>query len=147
MWKTLAFSCLILGASGAIAAGAADVIAARQANFKQIGKANKGIMDELKNPAPSVPVLQANAKTLATLAPQVVRWFPAGSGPESGATTKALPAIWQQNAKFKEAAANFATATRNLNAAAASGDIARIRAAYGAVGGTCKGCHETFRGR
>ena len=137
----------VVVATCAIAAKPADTIAARQANYKQIGKAMKGIGDELKKPEPSVPVIQASAKTIVGLAPHVLKWFPKGSGPESGIKTSALPAVWEKWPEFKVAAVNMLTASKALNAAAATGDLAKIKPAVGALGGTCKGCHDTFKSK
>jgi cytochrome c556 len=135
----------LVAAGAALAATPADVINARHQNYKQIGKAMKGIGDELKNGSPSLPTIQANAKTIATLAPQLPGWFPKGTGPESGVKTEALPAIWQNNADFQVAAKNFAVAAQNLNAIAAKGDLTQIADAQRALGGTCKSCHDRFR--
>jgi cytochrome c556 len=132
------------GHSGATSEGA-RAAEAREANFKKIAKANKAIGDELKKPSPAIAILQANAGTIDQLAPQVPHWFPAGSGPESGARTEALPAIWQRPEDFARKAADFAAAARTLQAAAAGGDIANVWAAAPAVGASCKGCHEQFR--
>jgi cytochrome c556 len=134
-------------ATCAIAAKPADTIAARQANYKQIGKAMKGIGDELKNPEPAVPVIQGSAKTIVGLAPHVLKWFPKGTGPEAGLKTGALPIIWEKWPDFKIAAVKMLTASKALDAAAATGDLAKIKPAVGALGGTCKGCHETFRAK
>lgn len=124
-----------------------EVIAARQSNYKRIGRANKAINDELRKSAPSMQVIQANAATLDTLAPRLTSWFPRGSGPEAGVKTAALPVIWQRIPEFKADAANFANAAHNLRAAAASGDVNRVRAATAALGQTCRTCHETFRAK
>ena len=129
------------------AATAAGVISARQGNYKQIGKANKAINDELRKPAPAIAVIQANAVILDTLAPRIPSWFPKGTGPEAGVKTAALPAIWQRNPEFQAAARNFAIAAHNFRAAAASGDMNRVRAALPAVGTSCRSCHETFRAK
>ncbi len=137
----------VVVATCAIAAKPADTIAARQANYKQIGKAMKGIGDELKKPEPSVPVIQASAKTIVGLAPHVLKWFPKGSGPESGVKTGALPVVWEKWPEFKVSAVNMLTASKALNAAAATGDLAKIKPAVGALGGTCKGCHDTFKSK
>ncbi|UVO52601.1 cytochrome c [Sphingomonas sp. SUN039] len=137
----------VVVATCAIAAKPADVIAARQANYKQIGKAMKGIGDELRKPEPSVPVIQASAKTIVGLAPHVLKWFPKGTGPEAGVKTGALPAVWEKWPDFKIAAVKMFAASKALDAAAATGDLAKIKPAVGALGGTCKGCHETFRAK
>jgi cytochrome c556 len=117
----------------------------REKNFKQIAKANKAIQDELKKPAPDVATIRASAGRLEGLAKQIPSWFPAGSGPQEGVKTEALPAIWEQGPKFSAAAARLAQTTTALNAAAAGGDLAAIRAAAPEVGASCKGCHDSFR--
>lgn len=132
--------------TAAWAATPAENITARQNDFKQMGRAQKAIGDELKKAAPDVAVIRTNAATLANLAPQLRRWFPRGTGKESGAKTGALPEIWQQTARFNASANQLNNATRGLQRAAAGGNLAQIRAAVPPVGGACKGCHDTFKG-
>jgi cytochrome c556 len=134
-------------APAAAMANAAAAIEARQANFKAIGRANKAIQDELKKPRPSVEVIRENAAALERAAQQIPRGFPAGSGPEAGVKTEALPAIWRDPQGFSEAAGRNLAAVRALRAAAEAGDLARVRAAAGDVGPTCKACHDRFRGK
>src|SRR3954463_1906914 len=54
----------------------------------------------------------------------------------------ALPAIYNEPAKFKEAADHFQTEASKLVAVSKSGDEAAVKAQIGAVGKTCGGCHE-----
>lgn len=122
-------------------------IAARQAEFKRIGAANKAIGDQLKQSAPSAEIVRTNAAIIARLAPQVPSWFPAGSGAVAGEETEALPAIWERNEEFTLRAADFARAADALEAAASAGDSAQIRAASEALGQTCKSCHTVFRAK
>jgi cytochrome c556 len=131
--------------AAAPATNPAEVIKAREAHYKEIGKAMKGIGDELKKSAPDVKVIQANAATIDRLAPQVPGWFPAGTGPESGVKTEARAEIWSKPQDFSAAAANFATAAKQFNATAQTGDLAAIGAAMKQLGGSCKGCHDKFR--
>ncbi len=139
---------LALGASGAaLAADMAGVIQARQAHYKAIGAANKGIFDELNKPAPQIPVIQGYARQLDQLAPQVPSWFPLGSGPESGVKTRAKAEIWTEAAAFKTAAAGFAAAARHFDVTAAGGDIGAIRAEYPTLTKTCGNCHSQFRAK
>jgi len=138
---------LILAASaGAVAAAdMASVIQARQANYKQIVKASKGIYDALNGPAPQIQLIQGYAHTLDTLAPQVPSWFPAGSGPEAGVKTGAKPDIWARPAEFHADAAAFAAEAHKFDQVAASGDLAAIRGEFPNLGKTCKTCHDSFR--
>ena len=59
--------------------------------------------------------------------------------------TAALPAIWSDNAKFREAADRLQSETSKLYAVSRSGDEAAVKAQIGAVGKACGGCHESFR--
>jgi len=134
-------------AAGAAAADALSVLQARQAHYKEIGKAAKALGEQLKSGAPSLPVVQAAAKQIDALAPQVPSWFPAGSGPAAGVKTQAKAEIWAKPDEFKHDAATFAEAAHKLDLVAASGDLGAIRAQAQAMGQTCKTCHEAFRER
>ncbi len=59
--------------------------------------------------------------------------------------TAALPAIWSDSAKFREAADRLQSETSKLYAVSRSGDEAAVKAQIGAVGKACGGCHESFR--
>src|SRR3954466_5069326 len=57
----------------------------------------------------------------------------------------ALPAIYEQTDKFKEAASRLENESHKLYQVAQSGDEAAVKAQIGAVGKSCGGCHESFR--
>jgi len=57
----------------------------------------------------------------------------------------ALPAVWSEGAKFKEAQDNFQKAVQALVAISRGGDEAAQKTAIGALGKTCGGCHQNFR--
>jgi cytochrome c556 len=60
--------------------------------------------------------------------------------------TAALPAIWNEPAKFKEAQEKFQSAVSRLVAATKTGDEASIKSAIVEVGkGGCGNCHQNFR--
>lgn len=59
--------------------------------------------------------------------------------------TAALPAVWSDNAKFREAADRLQSETSKLYAVSRSGDEGAVKAQIGAVGKACGGCHESFR--
>jgi cytochrome c556 len=69
----------------------------------------------------------------------------ADSSKDAGVKTAALPAIWSDPAKFKAAQDNFQKAVQSLVAVSRGGDEAGQKAAIGAVGKTCGGCHQDFR--
>lgn len=85
---------------------------------------------------------EAPALTMVANAANIPGLFPAGS--DKG-DTKAKPAIWSNFDDFKAKAAGFGTAAENIAAAAKSGDMNKLKAAFGAAGGACKACHDDYR--
>jgi cytochrome c556 len=57
----------------------------------------------------------------------------------------ALPAIWNEPAKFKEAAERLQSEVSKLVSVSKVGDEAAVKAQIGAVGKSCDGCHDNFR--
>jgi cytochrome c556 len=128
------------------APNAAATIQARQGNYKQIAAAFKGISEQLRSGNPDLAQIRPRAALLADRSVRVLSWCPRGTGPEAGVRTRAKPDIWSNPAGFRQAGATFVVAARALNAAARSGDLAQIRAAFAGVGRACSGCHDSFRG-
>lgn len=131
------------GAAGA--ATIAETIAVRQAGYKEMGKAFKAMNDELKKPNPDLSQFPAYAKVIRGQSLAIPKWFPKGSGPESGVKTKAKPNIWTENAKFVSAEKALQVETAKLQTVASSKNIDAIKAQVRATGGTCKSCHDSFR--
>jgi cytochrome c556 len=139
---------MIVGAAGvAVGADMASVIQARQAHYKQIGAASKGIFDELNKASPSATVIQSYAKTIDGLAPQIPSWFPAGSGPDAGVKTHARPEIWSDAAGFAQVAQAFATEAHHFDQVAADGDVNADRAEFTSLGKACGACHSKYRAK
>ncbi|OGB13391.1 MAG: cytochrome C [Burkholderiales bacterium RIFCSPLOWO2_12_67_14] len=59
--------------------------------------------------------------------------------------TRAKPEIWTDQAKFKQAAEKMQTEVAKLSAAAKTGSLDSVKAAFGAAGESCKACHDAFR--
>lgn len=59
--------------------------------------------------------------------------------------TNALPAVWEQPEKFREAASRLENEAHKLYEVSQSGDEGAVKAQIGAVGKACGGCHENFR--
>jgi len=59
--------------------------------------------------------------------------------------SRALPVIWSEPAKFKDAQTHFQSAVSALVAASKSGDEGKMKAAIGDVGKSCGACHDNFR--
>ena len=132
-------------AAAADPAAVQKVVDARVAKYKQIGKANKAIKDELTQPQPNLANIQANARVIEALAKQIPSWFPRGTGQQAGVNSEARPIIWEQIPTFKQRAAGLAGAAHQAGAAAASGNLDATKAAAANIGLACKACHDTFR--
>ena len=53
--------------------------------------------------------------------------------------------IWQEMPKFRAAADKMIGEVAKLDIAAKSGNLDQIKSAVGAVGQSCKACHDNFR--
>jgi cytochrome c556 len=130
-------------AGGTIAWAQADVIKERQENRKQAAaamRAIKGIVDAKGNAKDAVE----QAAKLKTLQVAFAKQFPPGS--DKG-ETKALPTVWSDSAGFEAANKSAEMADDKLAAAAGSGDIAALTAAFGDAGKACGACHDKFRAK
>jgi cytochrome c556 len=83
-----------------------------------------------------------NAGYLETLSHMAWDGFDPSTKSEKSA---ALPAIFTDQAKFKELADRFQSEAAKLNSAAKGGDEGAIKSQIAAVGKVCSGCHESFR--
>ena len=123
----------------------AAIMKARHDHYEEMGDAMKAIGTQLKADAPSMPVIQQHAAVIARYGPQILTWFPEGSGPETGRETRAKSEIWSDPETFRQRAQAFEAEAERFNAAAQSGDLAAIRPRLKALGETCKNCHDRFR--
>jgi cytochrome c556 len=85
-------------------------------------------------------VAQQNAEIVTYMS--TLPWAGFGPGTEGG---NAKPEVWKDTAKFKELGEDMNKKMVALNAAAKTGNLDNIKTAFGAVGGSCKTCHDAFR--
>ena len=135
---------LALGACADTTPGG-QAVRQRDLRFGELGKAFKGIDNQLKGSVPDLAAVRADAARVASLAPQVKDWFPAGSGPQDGKRTDAKAEVWTRPDEFRKAAERLAVTAHALNAAAEAGDIAAVAAQANLLGAACKGCHDKFK--
>ena len=84
-----------------------------------------------------------NAAIANMMAPLAFTAFTEGT--DKGMPTRAKPEIWKESAKFKAASEKMISEMGKLDAAAKGGNLDAIKAAAGAVGSSCKACHDDFR--
>ncbi len=142
--KSITISAFIGLSIAASAFGAAhSPIAQRQAAMKAIGGEMRtlGGMAQGKTAYDDFAVISA-LEIMRDAAATARTLFPAGT--ESGEDTRAKPAIWAANSDFD---ARFGQLLANLDTALAAepADMASFGPLFGAIAGSCKGCHETYR--
>ncbi|MCW5320401.1 cytochrome c [Verminephrobacter aporrectodeae subsp. tuberculatae] len=141
---TLAATTLVLSApASAQFAKTEDAIKYRQGalfvmgqHFGRIGAMVNGRMPfDAKEAQDSADVVAYMAK---------LPWVAFGPGTNKGAPTKARPGVWTEQAKFREHAEKLGPETVKLAAAAKTGDLDTLKAAFGATADSCKSCHDSF---
>lgn len=86
---------------------------------------------------------QANADLVLTLSKLPFAAF--GEGTDKAAPTRAKPEIWTNRADFDAKAKTYQDEVVKLQAAVKTGNLEQIKAAFGTVGDTCKGCHDKYQ--
>ena len=87
-------------------------------------------------------LVQRNADYLNALAQMPWDGFDPSTKNEK---SRALPAIWEQPEKVKDAAQRLQSEVGKLQSVAKGGDESAIKAQIGAVGKACANCHDNFR--
>lgn len=100
-----------------------------------------GAMAQGKAPY-NAEVVRRNATYLDNLSRMPWDGFDANT---KGVQSRALPVVYDQPAKFKEAASRLEQEANKLYEVSRGGDEAAVKAQVGAVGKACGGCHDNFR--
>ncbi len=146
-------SAYILGAGALVAAMPAaaqfakpeDAIKYRQSAMYVMGFNAGRLGAMVNNKAPFDPKIAAeSAANIEYLSKLPFIGFVENTGSDKG-KTKAKPAVWQQSDKFRSAQQKMQEEATKLNAVAKSGDLEQIKASFGALGRSCKACHDDFR--
>ena len=149
MKKRLLFAglALTLGAGTALAQVKPEImVKQRQAAMTLQGKYLGGIVPMAQGKVPfRADVVAYNASLLDALSRMPWDGFAESTKDIKDVKTAALPAIWNEPAKFKAAQDNFHNAVNALVSASKGSDEAAMKAAIGGVGKACGGCHENFR--
>ena len=124
-------------------AKAEDAIKYRQGALFVLGQhfGRLGAMVQGKIPF-DAKAAQDNAEVVLNMSK--LPWAGFGPGTEGG---KAKPAIWKEQAKYKEHADKFEAEAVKLSAATKTGNLDNLKAAFGDAAGTCKACHDAYRNK
>jgi cytochrome c556 len=120
------------------------VIDARQVQMKQLGGAMKTLAAYVKGDGADLAQAGAAAALVSRAGATMPHLFPAGTAVGVGdSSTRA--SLWKERDQFAARVAQFQTAAAGLNAATARGDRAEVGQRLGAVGASCKSCHEKWQ--
>ena len=140
--------CAVLAASAALAGmTGAEAAKDRQAHMKEMGRAMKATVDQVRTGHPNVAVLRVQAAKIDQDAKALPSWFPPGSGPSSGVKMQALPLVWTDGQEFAAKAHDLQLAAARLDVAAQSGTPSEFMQALKATGDSCKSCHDKFKAK
>ena len=146
---TLALTVALLAISGSIYAASAEeraqaVTETRQGLLKVVASYFGPIYAMVQDQIPyDAAVIKANAEKISTLMPMIPDVFRADTR-EYDVDTEALDGIWDNVDDFNAKAAAAAEKAAAL-AAATAGDKGAVAQAFGAMGGSCKACHDNYR--
>jgi cytochrome c556 len=131
-------------AQGAFAQAKPEVLVKqRQSAMTLIGKYFGPMAAMAQGKAPfNASVVQRNAGFVDNLSRMPWDGFDAST---RSLDTKALPAVFNDTAKFKEAANRMENEAAKLVAVSKSGDEGAVKAQIGALGKACGACHNDFR--
>jgi cytochrome c556 len=124
---------------------AAEVVKTRQKGLKALGAAFKTLRDELKTDSPDAAKIRTASADITEAAGSIGKWFPAGTGPDSGAKTDAKAEIWTDAAGFAAARDSFVREANKWTQLGSSGDASAWKEGAAALGQSCKGCHDKYR--
>lgn len=138
---------MVIGAAGMLAAphimahdGATGIIKERMDKFKETQGHLKAISKLMGGDA--FGEIGERAVAMRDWGIAMPDAFPEGSDKPP---SDALPAIWSDNAGFKDAANNHVIALDALINAADTKDMGAVKIAFRDVAGTCKACHIKYR--
>jgi cytochrome c556 len=118
-----------------------DAIKYRQSAYTLMAAHFQRIQSVIKGEAPfDQAQVKANVDLVKTLSN--LSWGAFEQGTEGGA---ARPEIWSDMQGFKQAQKKFEDSVDKLAIAADSGDMAKLRTAFGETGASCKACHDSYR--
>jgi len=119
-----------------------EVVKARQEAMGQMGKTFGVIVPIVKGENPNVTDAVPAATAVNDIAKKLKAVFPAGTGRDAVAKTRAKPEVWSKRAEFDAAADKLVAESAKLIDAAKTGNIDTFRAQFKVYVGACGGCHE-----
>ena len=122
-----------------------DAVKYRKAAFTVMNSHMGRIFAQLKSPTPNMQVIQSSAQTVESMSK--LPWDAFAPNTELVTDTRALPALFKNEAKAKDLAQKMQEEVAKLNTVAKTGDATAIRTQFGVAAKTCDNCHDDFRAK
>ncbi len=122
-----------------------DAVKYRKAALTVLGSHMGRINAQLKSPAPDMQAIQNSAGVVEAMSK--LPWDAFGHDTEFVANSRALPALYKNEAKIKELAGKMHEEVAKLNTVAKTGDAKVVRTQFGVVAKSCDNCHDDFRAK
>ena len=122
-----------------------DAVKYRRAAFTVMSSHMGRIFAQLKSPTPNIQVIQSSAQVAESMSK--LPWDAFAPNTEFVTETKALPALFKNEAKVKELAQKMQDELTKLNSVAKTGDVAAIRTQFNAAAKSCDNCHDDYRAK
>lgn len=122
-----------------------DAVKYRQSVFNVMNNQMGRINTQLKSSTPNMQVIQTGAAVVETLSK--LPWDAFGQNTEFVSDTRALPALFKNEAKVKELAERMQEEAVKMNAVAKTGDVKAVRTQFGALAKSCDNCHDEYRAK
>lgn len=122
-----------------------DAVKYRKAAFTVMNSHMGRIFAQLKSPTPNMQVIQSSAQTVESMSK--LPWDAFAPSTELVVDTRALPALFKNEAKIKDLAQKMQEEVSKLNTVAKTGDAAAVRTQFNAVAKSCDNCHDDFRAK
>ena len=135
----LAVAVVALGVTAVVAQG--DPIAARKALMKENGAQSKVAREMIEGKEPFT--LAKAQKVLATFAAAAAKGKNLWPDSSKSGDTASLPAVWENKADFEAKLAKLSSDAKAEEPKVK--DLDSFKAAMGAIGKNCGGCHNTYR--
>ena len=141
---TLAAAALTLSApASAQFAKAEDAIKYRQSALFVMGQ-HFGRLGAMANGKAPFDAKAAQDSADIVLYMSKLPWAGFGPGTEGG---KAKPEVWKEQPKFQDLTQKMQAEVVKLEAAAKTGNLDNLKAAFGPAANSCKSCHDSYRNR
>jgi cytochrome c556 len=121
-----------------------DAIKYRQSAMFVLGQ-HFGRLGAMANGKVPFDAASAQANADVVLAMSKLPFVAFGEGTDKGGNTKAKAEIWTKKADFDSKGKSMQDEIGKLAAAAKTGNLDQIKAAFDGAGKSCKGCHDDYR--